>query len=92
MELFINVELNFINCPHTSPGNSPDCISLYTYVFDNLMLAAKLFAKAFQKFKKCLSVNINLCGKLVSSLASSIIIYDILKVSFLAFFSVILTY
>ena len=86
MKFFINVELNFINDPHTSPGNSPDCIALYTYVFDNLMLAVKLFAKALQKFEDCLSVNINLCGKLVSWLASSIIFYDILKVSVLAFF------
>ena len=37
-------------------------------MFDNFVLPAELFAKALQSLQTCLSVNIKLRGKLVSSL------------------------
>ena len=49
--------------------NSPNCTILARWkVFGNFVLADKLFAKALQSLEICVSVNNNLCGKLVSSL------------------------
>ena len=49
--------------------NSPNCTILARWkVFGNFVLADKLFAKALQSLETCVSVNNNLCGKLVSSL------------------------
>ena len=49
------------------PRNPPDCIILGNCVFENFILANEPLAKALQIFETCVSVNNNLCQKLVSS-------------------------
>ena len=49
----------FSNGPSNVLKN-PDCIILDNRVFDNLILADELFAKAFRRFKTCLLANNNL--------------------------------
>ena len=53
--------------PIYSQRISPDCIILDNFVFENLILADELFAKALQTFETCVSVNNNLCEKLLST-------------------------
>ena len=60
------------NRPDKGQRISPDCTILDISVFDNFILADELFAKSLQGLKTCVSVNDNLCGKLVSSLESPI--------------------
>ena len=48
--------------------NPPNYTILNNGVFENFVLANEAFAKALRIFETCLSVNNNLCGKLVSSL------------------------
>ena len=48
--------------------NSPDCTILDNLVFENFILADEPFAKALRNFETCVSVNNNLCRKLVSPL------------------------
>ena len=45
---------------------------LHSGVFDNFILDNEPFAKSLGSLETCVSVNNNLCGKLVSSLESSI--------------------
>ena len=77
---FINEKLTFSNCPK----NYPECIILGSWVFDNFMLVAELFAKILRRLTICQSVNKNLWEKLVSS--SSNIFDDNLKVRSVACF------
>ena len=51
-----------------SPTIPPNCIILDNWVFENFILADELFSKVLQSFENYVSVNNNLCGKLVSSL------------------------
>ena len=48
--------------------NSPDCAILDNLVFENFILGDEPFAKALRNFETCVSVNNNLCRKLVSPL------------------------
>ena len=50
----------FSNGPSNLLKNPPDCIILDHWVFDNLILADELFAKALQRFETCVLVNNNL--------------------------------
>ena len=54
--------------PVTSVKNPTDCIVLGKWVFENFVLADKLFSKALWGFETCVLLNNNLCGNLVSSL------------------------
>ena len=54
--------------PRDPKEDSPNCIILDKYVFDNLILALEPFLKALQSPKTFVSVNYNLYGNLVSSL------------------------
>ena len=56
----------FSNGPNNLPKNPPDCIILDNWVFDNLISADELFAKALRRFETCVLANNNLCGKLAS--------------------------
>ena len=49
----------FSNGPNNLPKNPPDCIILENWVFDNLILADKLFVKALRRFETCVLVNNN---------------------------------
>ena len=60
----------FSNEPRSLSRNPLKCIILDDWVFENVILANKTFAKALQIFETCVLVNNNLCGKLVSSLDS----------------------
>ena len=46
--------------------NPPDCNILDNWVFESLILADEPFVKALRIFETCVSVNSNLCGKLIS--------------------------
>ena len=48
----INRKPTFINGPRNLPRNPPACIILDILVFENFILADKLFAKAFGKFEQ----------------------------------------
>ena len=48
--------------------NPADFIILNNSVFENFILSDEPFAKDLRIFETCVSVNNNLCGKLVSSL------------------------
>ena len=68
------------------PRNLPDRTVLSNWFFDNFILAAKSSGKALWRIATSLSVSNNLCGKLVSSLESTIIFGEIFKVSSVLFF------
>ena len=65
----INGKSTFINSPRSQPSNPRDCVNLGSWIFDNFILADKLFAKAFMKklYTTCLLVGNGLCDKLVPS-------------------------
>ena len=63
---FIKGKLVFSNGPGSLTRNSPDCTLLDNRVFDNFILANKLFAKDLRIFETFLLVSNTLCGKLVS--------------------------
>ena len=67
---------------YASNRNPHDCIILNNWVFENFILADKLFAKAEQSLVTCVSVNNSLYGKLVSLLEFSILIWIKLKFDF----------
>ena len=69
-DFFINGKPIFSNGPR-NPKN-PNCTILDRWVFNNFILADKLFAKALQSLETCVSVNNNLCGKLLSLLETPI--------------------
>ena len=66
--------------------NAPNCLILDNYVFENFILANELFAKALQISETCVSVNNNLCEKLVSSLELPIRFDERFKVTSVPFF------
>ena len=74
----------FSNGPSNLPKNPPDYIIFDNWVFDNLILADELFAKALRRFETCVLVNNNLWGKLF--LLSPIILDDSLKTTAVSFF------
>ena len=57
------------------------------WVFDSLTLVDDLLAKALRRFATCVSVNNNLCKKLVSELRLPIIFDDNLKTDSVFFYS-----
>ena len=72
---------------HRGPNrNPPRCTILEGWVFDNFSLNDELFAKALQSLETCVSVNKNLCGKLVSWLESPITFDERFKVTSVPFF------
>ena len=65
---FVNTPIGLNKKDITGKGlKRPDCIILDSYVFENFMLADEPFAKILQSLETCVSVNNNLCRKLVSS-------------------------
>ena len=62
------------------------------WVFENVILADDPFAKALRIFKTCVSVNNNLCRKLVASLEPPIKFDKGFKVTSVPFFIAILAY
>ena len=75
-----------------SQRTPPDCKILDKWVFENVILADQPFAKALWIFETCVSVNNNLCGKLVSSLEFPIKFDERFKVTSIPFLLQILTY
>ena len=53
---FINGKPNFVNIQNL-PRNPLDCSVLESSVFDNFVVANKLFAKALQSFRTSLAVS-----------------------------------
>ena len=66
----IKTNLVFSNSHKSLPKNPPGCPILCNWVFDKLILAEELFAKASWSFETYVLVNKNLCGKLCLSLES----------------------
>ena len=64
----------------------PDCIILENWAFENFILADQPFAKALKIFETFVSVNNNLCGKLVSWLEFPIKFDERFKVTSVSFF------
>ena len=60
--------LVFSNGLKSLPKSPPDSTILCNWVFDNIILAEELFAKAIGSFETCVLVNNNLCGKRFLSL------------------------
>ena len=62
--------ISVIGRPHISievNRNYPDCTTILdNWIFENFILADKPFANALQIFENCVSINNNLCRKLVS--------------------------
>ena len=81
----------FSNEPRSLSRNPLKCIILDDWVFENVILANKTFAKALQIFETCVLVN-NFCGKLVSSLDSMKDSMKDLKLLKYHFLFLILTY
>ena len=75
-----------------SPRIPPNFIILNSSVFENFILADKPFAKALRIFETCVSVNLNLCRKLVSSLKFQIKFVKTFKVPSIHFLLQTLTY
>ena len=63
--------IDFTNLSGCETINSPNCIILDIRGYD-FILADESFAKALRSLETCVSVNNNLCGKLVSPLESPI--------------------
>ena len=78
--------LIFTNCPNSLPENPPDYPILCNWVFDNVLLAVKSFAKALWSLKTCVLVNNNLSKKLFLSLESSTTFDESFKVTSVPFF------
>ena len=51
-----------------SQRTPPKCTNLDNWVFENFILTDEPSAKFLQIFETCVSVDNNLCGKLVSSI------------------------
>ena len=66
-KIFIKCKPVFSDGPKSVLENYPDCPFLCNLVFDNLILAEELPAKALWRHKACVLVNDNLCEKLFSS-------------------------
>ena len=52
------------------PKNPPNCTTWDSWVFNNFILADEPFAKALQILETCVSINNDLCEKLLSMLES----------------------
>ena len=76
----------FSNGSRSLLRNPSDCTILESWVFENFILADESFAKALQIFETGVSVNNNLCEKLVSSSESPIALGEIFKVTWVSFF------
>ena len=63
---FIKDKSVFSNGPESLPKNLPDCPIIWYWIFDNVILAEKLFPKALRSFETYLLGSDNLCEKLVS--------------------------
>ena len=61
------------NGPETLPRNSPNYIIIDSWVFKNFTLFDEALPNPFQILQTCVSVNNNLCRKLVSSMKLPII-------------------
>ena len=81
---FIKGNPVFSNGPSNLPRNSPDCIIFDNWLFDNVILVDKLFAKALRRFETSLLVSNNSWGKLVS--LSPIVFGDNLNTTSVSFF------
>ena len=81
----INGKPSFIKVPKILPENSPYCTILDSWVFEKNLLAVKSFLKALQIFQTCVLVNNNLCGILVSLLASPVIFDERFRVTLVSF-------
>ena len=64
----------------------PSCTILDNWVFENFTLTDERFFKALGILETCVSVNNNLCGKLVSSLEFSTTFDERFKVPSVPFF------
>ena len=76
----IKGNLVFSYGPKSLPKDSLNCPILCIWVFDNFILAEKLFGKALWILETCVLVNNNLCRKLFSSSESPKSFTKILKV------------
>ena len=85
-KFFIKDKTTFSNGPRSQLKSFPDCTILDSEVFDNFILVDELFAKALRSLETCLSVNNNLCGKLVFPLESPITFDERVKVTSIPFF------
>ena len=61
---FIKGDPVFTKGPSNLPKNHPHYIIFVSWIFENLISADELLAKALQILETCLSVNNNSCGKL----------------------------
>ena len=57
IRLFINGNPVFSDGPRGLPTNSPACVILYNWVFDNLITVDDLLVKALRRVTTCLLVN-----------------------------------
>ena len=78
--------LFFNNGQSNLPKNPPNCIIFDNWVFKNLISVEELLEKDLQILETCLSVNNNLCGKLVLSLDSPIMLGDNLNITSVSFY------
>ena len=76
----------FSNGPKSLPKNSPDCLTLCNWVFDNFILAEEFFVKALLSVETCVLVYNNLCRKLFSSLELPATYDEIFKVTLVPLF------
>ena len=84
---FIKGKPVFSNGCKSLPKSFLDYLFLDNWVFGTYILVDELFAKALWSFETCLLVNINLCGKLVSSLEIPTTFDERFKVTSLQVFS-----
>ena len=76
-------KLTFTNGSRNTSRNT-GCTILDSWVFDNFILADKLFAKAWRNVSNDLCNSNNSCGKLVSLLESPIILDEHFRVTSIA--------
>ena len=85
--LFLKLSLtNLVALSGSRNKNPPNCAILDSWVFDNFILADEFFGKALRSLETCLSVNNNLCEKLVWSLESIINFNEKFKVTSVTLF------
>ena len=84
--VFIKGNLVVSNGPKILSKNCPDFPILFNWVFDDIILAEELFAKASGSLETCILVNYNLCGKKFSSLESPATFDESFEVTSVPFF------